>query len=62
MTEEDQRKEKTSEETIRKYCEEQETVSAPLLQRKFKISYQEAKIFCDLFPEKSWGIAKLKED
>ena len=43
MEEEQERKEKPCEETIRKYCEEQGFVSVPLLQRKFKLSFQEAK-------------------
>lgn len=52
MEEEQQRKETPCEETMRKYCEEQETISEPLLQRKFKLSYQEAKKVCERYPEK----------
>ena len=52
MEDEQERKEKPCDETIRRYCEEQDMISPPLLQRKFKLSYQEAKKVCDRYPEK----------
>lgn len=53
MEEHQDRKEKPCDETIRKYCEEQESVSVPLLQRKFKLSYEEAKKVCEKYSKSS---------
>lgn len=43
MEDNQDQKEKPCDETIRNYCKEQKYLSIPLLQRKFKLSYQEAK-------------------